>query len=466
MKKFTAILILVALMFALFSCAVSIQPKNSGNTNGEITKKTSDQKPEDNKMSGDNSDAYIMTFDGEKIDMEEFKFFSMLLMQNAPADEEASSEIKKNTLEWLKSFLIQKKMAAERDISLSQENIDEIKENIQSFMAYYGFPYETLNISEERMIDLLDFILYRYLYYQLVDWFAKDYNLKANDETIALAVEEYRAESRFVKYIITNTKEEADEVRSELYGGLSVDEAVKLYSVLYDPNYEVEATDIKQLMQNLYSSYGILLSEENNNKVLELNALEFTETIDLSTNYGIFMPATAEEIEEWLKTAHESHEHGDEEFTQELEEFRLNDKLLKYIVTESKESAEEAYNALASGLSFEEAIKQYSVYYNESQGIAKLALSQSGISERYQERLRALQESAYSEVLALGPFAIFIEASESETAQWVSKDQAYQELLDKIEFTNNNVETETNQKIYDEFDAIKFYESLYPPEAE
>ena len=397
---------------------------------------------------------YIMTFDGEKIDIEEYKFFLMLLMQSAPADEKEITEIKEEALDWLKEFFIFQKMAEERSISLSQEEREDIKSNIQPLMDYYGFPYETLNIPENRLIDLLDYIFpyFGYAHSKLLDWFIGEYNLNTNDEAVALAVKEYRAESRFVRYIMIETEDEIEETRNALKIGSTTD-------------IETNPNDIYQIIQNLYDNHGLLLSEDHYKKVMELNALEFTEAIDLSINYGIFIRATSEETEEWLRASHESHDHGEEEFAKELEEFRLNDTLLKYIITNTKKSAEEAYNALKAGTMTDiEIIKKYSDYYDESQGIDKIPLSQFSLPEKYSENIKALQESECSEIIASGPFIMFIEASESETENYVRRIQAYQILLDEIEFMQNDIKMEPNTKVYDKLDIVKFYETLYPPE--
>jgi hypothetical protein len=318
---------------------------------------------------------------------------------------------------------------------------------------------------------MFDFVTYGYMNAKLSDWFADEYERALSDEAIALAIEEYRLESRLVRYIITNTEDEADEAVYELEFGTMTDiEVAMQYSVVYHMMGEIETDDLNRILSgDFFTTYRLMISQEEYNKVLELNPHEYTGVFDLSTFYGIFIPATVEETEEWLRLQHEGHDHGDDDidFEEELEKFFEDDKLLKYIILESEFTALQVRDALVFGTMTDiEAITQYSVAYDEAHGIDKMALSMFELSDKHNKVIMDLQESEYSEVIGFGPFIVFIEASEDETRDWLIKEEAHKLFFDEIDALKESVEIEINREAVDAFDLKKFWDRILPEEEE
>ena len=120
----------------------------------------------------------------------------------------------------------------------------------------------------------------------------------------------------------------------------------------------------------------------------------------------------------------------------ELAAYRSTDKLLTYILTETRTQADEAYEALISGtVSNEDAIVQYSVNY-EYAGIEQLSLSEIGLPEAINSKVMALGEKEFSEIINLGVYVVFIAPTLEETENW------YKETYPIEEGSETDFETE------------------------
>ena len=98
------------------------------------------------------------------------------------------------------------------------------------------------------------------------------------------------------------------------------------------------------------------------------------------------------------------------DFAAQLEDYKQNGKQdyismdFKYIITETAEAAEEARNALTGGVSADDAIKQYSVAYDEESGygLDTIALDEMGfLSPEEVDDLTALKVDGISNVISL-----------------------------------------------------------------
>jgi hypothetical protein len=390
-----------------------------------------------------------MKFEGKNISMDEFKLFVLL------------TGSKEGALEGLTEFLTLDKAAKDKKIVLNEENQALVDSYVDVIKDEYIAPGEIKNISDERIKSILSFLT-QVINGELMEKIAVEKNYKFDEAVLATEVEGYRARDKFIKYIITNKRQEAKDVLNLLSSdSITIDEAIKLYSVLHDESQGIEKIDLSELMNNLYSQYGLMLIDNDYNKVMELKASEISEEFNLGIII-IFITATDEEAVEYFRNNYEGEE---ADFETELANYYLNNKLLKYIVAETQEKAEEARKALLDGLDPEEAIKKYSIYYDESAGIEKVELSWMGFSEEENAKIMALQESEFSEIIEFGPFIIFIETTSKETEDRVKDESEYSQKYSLYEEEYNSwkekAKIKVNDKLFDEFDADAYLQSVY-----
>jgi hypothetical protein len=152
----------------------------------------------------------------------------------------------------------------------------------------------------------------------------------------------------------------------------------------------------------------------------------------------------------------------------EIDNYKQNDKLVKYIITETEETAKEAQEAVNSGQKTpDEAVIQYCVDYNESYGVVKIDASQIGFPEDEMSAVMALKALEASDPVDLGgAYAVFIAATDSETEEWVKESYIFNEKLslynEEYVMYESDTKIKINDKAFNNFDIDKFWEELSP----
>ena len=224
---------------------------------------------------------YIMKFDGQKISMEEFKFYLLMSQQSQTPKDDA--------LSGLTDQLIFEKAAKEKNIVLSQEEKDNVKAYIDEVINSYNVPLNTLKISSERLEALMSL---NDIYYKLIDKVAEEKNFTVDETALATEFANFKNTDKLLKYIILNTQEEADQVKSIIASGsLSIDEIIKQYSTYYDATAGIEKVSLSQ----------IGLPEADSQKILALKESEYSDVINLGGIYGIFFVVTDSEAEDYFR---------------------------------------------------------------------------------------------------------------------------------------------------------------------
>ena len=189
--------------------------------------------------------------------------------------------------------------------------------------------------------------------------------------------------------------------------------------------------------------YGISIVEEIRYEILD----ELLKDILIQTNYKI----------------------DEADYAAELASYRSSEKVLKYILTETQEEIQTAYDALLGGLFFEEAVKQYSLAYNEYSDIPTVELSQIGLDEDDHSNIMALKENEYSEIIDLEDiFVIFLVATDKEVEEGFRKTYVdyyqWQVLVSAYDSWNSDAKVDINVRAFDKFDEQKYFDSVTPKE--
>ena len=154
-------------------------------------------------------------------------------------------------------------------------------------------------------------------------------------------------------------------------------------------------------------------------------------------------------------------------FASELESFRLNDKLLKYIITYTQEEADEAVKTVLSGeLSFDEAVIKYSLAYDENNGISQVNLSQIGFGDEENGKIMNLKETEISDPIDIGgAYAVFKPASNKETEEWLREsyisNQKWQLFDSEYELWEKETKIVMNEKSIGKFDENAFLDKFW-----
>lgn len=359
----------------------------------------------------------IMTADNKKVNFEEYKLFILLYQDKDYAVQE------------IERFLIFEKAMNNRKIELQQDEIDYLKENIEYVKTTYGIPIEKLNISEERLIKIFSSV-FGFTESKLTDAVADEKKyLEIVDDSLSAELENYRNTEKLLKYIITETREKCEEARNAIVSGsVSFDDAIKQYYAGYD---ESQGMPIIELSQTGFS-------ENESSKLTALTGSQISEVINLG-GYAVFIAVNDDDTSE---------------------------KLLKYIVTETPESTEEARNAILSGsLSVDDAIIQYSSYYDESYGIEEIELSQFGLSDENNAKIMNLKESECSDIIELGSFVIFTAATDKEienrVREYLEENIVIQLFEEEYTLWQSETKIKTNDAVLEKFDMEEFSKKMY-----
>jgi len=154
-------------------------------------------------------------------------------------------------------------------------------------------------------------------------------------------------------------------------------------------------------------------------------------------------------------------------FAVELENFRAADKYLKYIACGSQEEGDDIRNKILSGeISPDDAIKTYSMYYSEENGIDVIGLSILGLEEDVNAAISALGESEVSEVILYGgsTYLILIPEPDKETEErfrTIYENNQKDQLFDtEYERLKNEAVIVMNDKVYNNFNVDAYLASI------
>lgn len=150
---------------------------------------------------------------------------------------------------------------------------------------------------------------------------------------------------------------------------------------------------------------------------------------------------------------------------EEYSAYRSDDKLLKYIITETEEDGKTAREALVSGLSADEAVMKYSTYYL-MYGIETLDASKIGFDEENYGKIMALGPLEFSEVIDLGGiYGVFIAVTDEESRDSFREghiyDQKNQLFLAEYELWKSEAKEQKNEKVFDSFDEEEFLNTVF-----
>jgi len=239
---------------------------------------------------GQLSGSHIMTFEGKKISIEEFKLYLLMSTNSYTPKEDAISG--------LTEFLVLEKAAKDMDIELTDEDKNEVKEYRDYIIDVYGIPLGKLNLGEERLIEILAL---DNIYYKLWDKVSEELNFTVDEAAFASELEMYRADSHGyididMKYVLTYELGDAETARSALLSGMAADDAIREYSDAYDD----ETGDIDIIP---FSQIGVFDSEQAEH-ILSLGVSDISDVIDINGEFylvfiiqSISIP-TSEEIVE------------------------------------------------------------------------------------------------------------------------------------------------------------------------
>ena len=226
---------------------------------------------------------YIMRFDRQKISVEDFKFVMVLNLLNQTAYD------KKSAIDGLTDFLILDKAAKDRKIELTDDEKNYVKSSADSLKGYLESNNVSLpKISDERIEELVSVDM---LYYKLLESVAEEKGFAVDETDLAAEFAKFNASDKLLKYIVTNTEEEAQSAREALGSTLSVDDAIKHYSIAYESNGTEPV---------LLSQLG--LDEDKQKAIMALKASEFSDVISLGEIYAVFIAVPEQEAKERFRS--------------------------------------------------------------------------------------------------------------------------------------------------------------------
>lgn len=229
---------------------------------------------------------YILKFDDKKISVKEFEFFMLLNVLNQTAYD------KQSAYNGLMDFLILNKAAKEKNAVLTDDESEYIKSNAEYIKTYLQSNNIAIpDIPDERFEEIIGVSVSGVIYYKLLDIVAEERGYAVDENDFSAKFDAYRAEDKLLKYIITETEEDGEISREALASGMAADEAVKKYSIYYEI-YGIETLNAS----------GLGFDEETFGQIMALDALEFSEVIDMGGIYAVFIAVTHEETRDTFRS--------------------------------------------------------------------------------------------------------------------------------------------------------------------
>ncbi|MCL1858432.1 MAG: hypothetical protein FWF92_04290 [Oscillospiraceae bacterium] len=260
------------------------------------------------------SNNYIMTIENQKVTLEELKL--TILLNELFNQGNYNPNPKQTAIDDLAFYMIVEKEAKDRNISLSEEEKNELKLYIEDLNNYLESQnIELPKVSNERYELILSYMILNSIYTQLIDIIVVEQNYMLNETVYTEEFENYKAnyKSDYIdmvfKYVLTDKKEIAEEAREALISGLlSTDEVIKKYFIDYpeeDENAEIPIIELYQID---------FITPEETEYLLSLKISEISEILYiLEQYYIIFIPEsinipTNEELSGWFKDYYEQQE--------------------------------------------------------------------------------------------------------------------------------------------------------------
>ncbi len=216
-----------------------------------------------------NNDKYVLTYNGQKVSTEALRLFTVMY-----GDKDTALEI-------LKDFLIITDEFNSRALTLSAEDEESLASDIDYLNSYIETQGLTpFDITEERLTQLMAL---NYYYMAIID-----------DMKAVFVVDEDTFNTEFVdfkenfpnyytdvqlKYIITETPEDAEIARAMLLNGDDTDTVIMEKSIYYTPEYGIEVIPMTDAP----------LEQETIDEIMALDVAEFTNVVDLGGIYAIFI---------------------------------------------------------------------------------------------------------------------------------------------------------------------------------
>lgn len=236
------------------------------------------------------SKSYALTFEGKQYSIEEIKLY--LLFQNG--DPKAAE----NAVTALTDSLIINKAAKEQGIEMTENEKFAVTDHAKSLKdTIVGQGMTMPGITDERLNDI---IAAQTNFTKMMQ--KRTAEFKIDPATYDKDFKDYLANNKQdymnvqMKYILTNTAEDAEKARTALAGGMAVDKAIKTYSIDYNPAEGARVVDLKALG----------LPAEIANEVFNTEIKQYTKALNLNGVFGVFIvedkssPAKAQ-VEEAFK---------------------------------------------------------------------------------------------------------------------------------------------------------------------
>ncbi|MCL2159254.1 MAG: hypothetical protein FWH48_07605 [Oscillospiraceae bacterium] len=251
--------------------------------------------------------------------------------------------------------------------------------------------------------------------------------------------------------MLNQTSYEPQAAIDELTRVLVLEKAAKQKNIELSDDEKSYISANAEYMKSYLDEYSIVMpniSDERLEEILSVNSVIYYELIDIvAKERGYAVDET--------------------DFAAILGDFFASDKLLKYIITSTPEAGEAAREALASGLSTDDAVKQYSTYYEMYGTIDMISANQIGLAEDEYNAIMALGELECSEVIFLDAdmYAVFIVLTDEETESTLRDDYAASKksdlFLNEYAIWVSEANIQINQKAFDEFDSEEFFNTLF-----
>ena len=213
---------------------------------------------------------YIMTYNDEKISVDELKFF--MQMRGINERGEGISEMVK--------YLTVDKTAKEKGIELTEEEKEQIRASLTNYKKNVETQdMEKLNVSDQRLQELITINWY---YRRLILDASVDYMLSEEEHKAQL--EAFHLNGKMVyldvelKYVFFQTKNKADEAKARLDEGVDFEKVAKDLGMGYKEEHGVETVQLRETG----------LDDEITEKLLALKVEEISEVIKISDFYVIF----------------------------------------------------------------------------------------------------------------------------------------------------------------------------------
>lgn len=271
------------------------------------------------------SNKFIMTVDGKKISVEEYKLFYYTSSDTEDA--------KNSSLESLQQFIAIENFAKAKNLTLTDEEKEEAAANAQSFKeSFLSAGYEMPVITDERLTEIMGIDA---LYTKLYDLLISEYTVDDSDfeEQYEDYITNYKADyiEAEYKYIMSETEENAQKAKEMIEAGGDITEAAAQYSVDYTEGEEVPILSI--------SDISYYFAPEDTEHLLTLSEGQVSDIIPYGGAYymvfvtqSMHVPTTEEVRESFTQMYYENKKYY--MFVDEIEAFqneaeiKVNQKLL------------------------------------------------------------------------------------------------------------------------------------------